>query len=79
MQPDERDKSVLVDFSHATDEEGNALPDDAGMPHLGPAPDGAETGEDEGDAERLAAGADPAAAEQGLDLGSLPGVLPPAD
>ena len=30
MQPDERDARVFVDFSHATDADGGALPDDAG-------------------------------------------------
>lgn len=79
MQPDERDASVFVDFSHATDAGGGALPDDAGMLHLGTVPANHAAGEDEGDAERLAAGADPAAAEQGLDFSSLPGELPPAD
>jgi hypothetical protein len=52
MQTRERDKRVFVDFSHSTDAEGAALPDDEGMPRAGAAPAGGVSGEDAGDAAR---------------------------
>ena len=79
MKPDERNGNVFVDFSHATDAGGNALPDDAGMPHAGNAATGNADGDDIADAARRAAGADPALSPQEQDLSSLAGELPPAD